>query len=175
MISPDHVGHLRRYWQLAREFFERGYSGLAAFFAVTMIEEVGKLPMLAFQDTGDFYNHAKKYDSAVGVTLYVNSRVSHIYGACESEFAKWYRTGELFKIRNQGLYAEIVEARVCLPDESVSPRKAFLIVCMAGEVFAEIQGAYTGTGPEEWQEALVEVDAFFNAHEELLRDCLPVR
>lgn len=174
MISSEHVEHLRRYWSLARDFFDRGHSGLAAFFAVTLIEEVGKLPMLALENARGFKKHQKKYESAVEATLFVNSRVTRVYGPCESEFAEWYRTGALFRIRNQGLYAEFEDGQVRLPDESVSSRNALLIVCIAGEVLAEIQGGFTGTGPDEHREVLHELDTFFEKHRDLLRDCLPI-
>lgn len=179
MISEQHRRHLELYWRLARDFFEQGHTGLAAFFGVTLIEEVGKLLMLLGTATrgrkkvpAGFRQHAKKYDSAVASTLFVNSRVTRIYGAAEDRFAKWYSSGDLFKIRNRGIYAELDDGNVVLPDESVTKADALLIVCFAGEVYAEIQGIVPGTGPEEWQRLLKEVDSFRGAHEELLHDCL---
>ena len=141
---------------------------------MTLIEEVGKLPLLFSQKAqAVLRNHAKKYDSAISNTLYVNSRVARIYGPCEARFAEWYRTGELFKIRNRGLYAEMVDGSVLLPDQHVSNSDALLMVCMAGEVYAEIQGEWTGTGPEEWQRVLREIDVFRDRHATLLESCLP--
>jgi hypothetical protein len=46
------------------------------------------------------------------------------------------------------------------PGEAVSKEDAFLLVCIAGEVYAEIQGYYTGTGPNERGRILTEVDEF---------------
>jgi len=37
---------------------------------------------------------------------------------------------------------------------------ALLLVCIAGEVYGEIQGSFLGTGPAEWQRILREVDLF---------------
>jgi len=140
---------------------------MAVFSAVTLIEEVGKVPMLALRDVEGgldskaFRHHGKKYESAVGNTLYINSRVSRIYGEREERFARWYRDGELMRIRNAALYMDVDADNVIVTPEQVTSREtAFILVCFAGEVLAEIQGYMTGTGPEDWRRILAEVDEF---------------
>ena len=166
MLPIEARQHLEKYWRLSVRFFEESDFALAAFFAITLIEEVGKVIILgnkvlgAELDKKGFYNHRKKYSYAVYTTLFVNSRVSRIYKTEESRFAKWFREDELFGIRNRALYLEPTDTEVGVHDQAVSKEDAFLLVCIAGEVYAEAQGHYTGTGPTEWQRVLAEVDTF---------------
>src|SRR4051812_203330 len=106
MLSVEAREHLNKYWRLSRQFFNDGDFALAAFFAITLIEEVGKVIILGNQtlsgelDKKGFRNHRTKYTYAVFSTLFVNSRVTRIYGKYEKRFAKWFREDELFTIRN---------------------------------------------------------------------------
>lgn len=158
--------HLRHYWQRATTSFNNGDFPASTFFAITLIEEVGKARLLLDAaltgqlDGRAFRTHSAKYAFAVFSTLYVNARVSRIYGSEESRFAKWFRDGELFAIRNQALYAEWKDGDVVLPHQAIVRDDAFLLTCISGEVLAEVQGGMLCTGPEEWQEMLAEVDAF---------------
>lgn len=110
-------------------------------------------------DRKGFHNHREKYIYAVGATLAVNARVSRVYGKDEAKFAAWFREGAPFKMRNRALYMELREADVAVPEQAIEKSDALLLVCFAGEVYAEIKGRFTGTGPEEWQRILAEVDA----------------
>jgi AbiV family abortive infection protein len=131
-----------------------------------LIEEVGKIIILGNEDiTGKFdkqafYKHQSKYIYAVSTTLLINSRVSRIYGENENRFAKWFREEELFKLRNQALYAEISPEGVLLPRQMIAPKDSFLLVCIGGEILAEIQGTYTGSGSDAWNRLIDEVDIF---------------
>jgi len=162
--------HLERYWHLARRFFEEGDLALAAFFAITLIEEVGKIVILGNKDLSGrldergFFNHQRKYAYAVGMTLEVNARVTRIYGRLESRFATWFREGTLFDIRNAALYLELRNGSLVVPNRAISRSDALLLVCIAGEVYGEIQGGYTGIGPEEWERIISEVDEFRERH-----------
>jgi len=166
MLTDAAKEHYEKYWRLSRERFASGDYALAAFFAITLIEEVGKVVILEAALTGDaeakkeFRNHQSKYVNAVGATLAVNSRVSRIYGAGEGRFAEWFRDEKLFQIRNSALYLELRGATMVAPEEAINRADAFLLVCIAGEVYAEIQGNQASTGPEDWQRILAEIDAF---------------
>ena len=166
MLNDDSRRHLQKYWQLSVDRFRASDFALATFFAITLIEEVGKVVILedasvgAELDRKGFYDHAEKYIYAVGATLAVNSRVTRIYGKEEGRFATWFREKELFKMRNQALYMELRGPDIVVPEKAVQRGDAFLLVCIAGEVYAEIQGRFTGTGPEGWRRILAEVDAF---------------
>ena len=46
------------------------------------------------------------------------------------------------------------------PPQAINRADALLLVCIAGEVYAEIQGKQIGTGPAEWQRILWEIDQF---------------
>jgi len=170
MLSVQTIGHFRKYWNLSVRFFKEEDYPLATFFAITLIEEVGKIVILGNHslsgelDKKGFRDHRKKYSYAVLHILLVNSRVSRIYGDDEKRFAKWFRDGELFTIRNNALYMEYSQTGVLLPEQVIPKEDAFLLVCISGEVFAEIQGTYTGTGADEWQQLLLEVDRFRQAY-----------
>jgi AbiV family abortive infection protein len=143
---------------------------LATFLAITLIEEVGKVKLIydaathSQMDKKKSRNHTQKYAYAVFLTLFVNSRVTDIYGTDEAKFARWFREGELFRMRNRALYAEFRNDRVVLPDQAIQRDDAFLLVCIAGEVLAEIQGEWLGTGAEQWQQMINEVDTFRTRH-----------
>jgi len=162
--------HLDKYWKLARNFFKEGDFPLAAFFAITLIEEISKFIIVGqkgFQrDSGikRFYNHKKKYETAILLTLIVNSRVSRIYGEFEKIFAKWFRDGDLFRMRNKALYMELHDGKLITPDRSISREDAFLLVCFGGEIFREIQGPYTGWGMDNLDRITNEIDIFRNKY-----------
>jgi AbiV family abortive infection protein len=166
MLNESARAHLEKYWRLSRERFEAGDCALAAFLAITLIEEVGKVVILEDAKMGDsvakrdFRNHQSKYVYAVGATLAVNSRVTRVYGKDEVRFAEWFRTEKLFSIRNSALYLELRGTDIVVPEQVIHRADALLLVCIAGEVYAEIQGRQTGTGPAEWQRILSEVDKF---------------
>ncbi len=164
--------HLEKYWVLARRFYQEGDSPLAAFFAITLIEEVGKVIIMGNRelsgslDKQGFFSHEKKYAYAVGMTLVVNARVTRLYGTQEKVFAGWFREGDLFRIRNSALYLDLERDTPVAPRKAVRPTDALLLVCIAGEVYAEIQGIYTGTGPDEWARVINEIDDFRTLHAE---------
>ncbi|MFA7169436.1 MAG: AbiV family abortive infection protein [Candidatus Paceibacterota bacterium] len=154
--------HLERYWLLSREFFLSKDYGLAAFFAITLIEEISKLVIIYSEDYRFFKNHDKKYQITIGQTLFANARVSRIYKKKEKVFADWFKENKLFEIRNKGLYLEKGNKEIMTPNENLPEEDVFLLVCFAGEIFAEIQGFYNQEKPEKWSEIIKEVDYFRN-------------
>ena len=60
-------GHLDKCWQLSRNCFRKSDFELAASFAITLIEEVGKIIIVANAhleaeiDNKGFYDHPRKY------------------------------------------------------------------------------------------------------------------
>jgi AbiV family abortive infection protein len=169
MLPDTAKAHYERYWQRARETFLSGDYPLAAFLAITLIEEVGKIVILSAAIKGEpdakkeFRNHQSKYANAVWATLAVNSRVTRIYGRDEARFAEWFRNENLFQIRNSALYLELQGSRLVAPSEVINREDAQLLTCIAGEIYAEIQGSQAGTGPAEWERILSEIDAFRSA------------
>jgi len=158
--------HIEKYWRLSREFYDESDYPLAAFFAITLIEELSKFLIVGRQDnTGrlglkSFYNHSLKYENAIITTLYVNSRVSRIYGKYYDLFYKWYSEGRLFQIRNQALYLEIVNDKLNPPVDLISKEMAFLLVCFSGEIYQQIQGPYTSAKTNDFNRIIDEIDAF---------------
>ncbi len=169
MVSDSLVkirAHLQSYWARCQDAYDRNDYPMAAFLAITLIEEVGKVFILGNAELGKeldkktFRNHRGKYRHAVGGALFVNSRVSRIYVEEEKRFAEWFRKDKLFIIRNNALYAEITNEHLTVPSETIKHEDARLLVCIAGEILAEAQGEYIGTGPDEWKKLLKQVDDF---------------
>lgn len=156
--------HLLKYWERSKSAFAANDFPLATFLAITLIEEVGKIIILGNEKLGGeldkkgLSNHKKKYMHAVYSALYINHRVTKIYGEFESKFANWFRNDKLFEIRNSALYLE-KEGQVT-PEEAINAEDTSLIVCIAGEVLADIQGGYLGTGPDDWHNLIEDVDSF---------------
>jgi AbiV family abortive infection protein len=179
MLNDAARAHLEKYWRRSREMYVGGDFALAVFLAITLIEEVGKVVILEAAMKGDvaaqkeFRNHREKYINAVGATLAINSRVSRIYGKDEIRFGKWFRNGKLFAIRNSALYLELQGTNLVVPDQTINRADALLLVCIAGEVYAEIQGKQTGTGPAEWQRILSEIDQFRTREAEVTIEIQP--
>lgn len=166
MVSSDIKDHLERYWKICREFFGRGDFALASFLSITLIEEIGKIVILGNRelsgqlDKKGFRDHKRKYVYAVYTTLLNNSRVSRIYGDQEERFARWFSEDKLFEIRNSSLYLELDQNDALVPHKVISRKDASLLVCIAGEVYAEIQGQFMDSDPNEWQRVIQEVDLF---------------
>jgi hypothetical protein len=55
---------------------------------------------------------------------------------------------------------ELQGSDLVVPGQAINRADALLLVCIAGEVYAEIQGKQTGTGPAEWERILSEIDQF---------------
>ena len=171
MLPENALEHMSRYWDRCRHLFAESDYPLAAFCAITLIEEVGKIPMLTLGDSqresapNGFRRHETKHASAVQTTLTVNARVSRIYGENAKRFADWHHNGDLPRIRNAALYMELDGGAIVTPTEKLSRETSFLLVCFAGEMLAEIQGFMTGTGPDEWQDILSQVDEFRQKYE----------
>ena len=166
MANETVHAHLDEYWHLSQEQFGRGNFGLAAFLAITLIEGIGKLVIFgnaklgAELDRKGYYNHRTKYSYAVYETLLINSRVARIYDTDQQRFANWLKNDELFALRNSSLYIEIRGTELITPSEAIHRADALLLVCIAGEAYAEIQRIKVGTGPGEWQQIISQVDQF---------------
>ncbi|ADZ09770.1 hypothetical protein Metbo_1540 [Methanobacterium lacus] len=162
-LPKDVKNHFEKYWKLCIKFFEDSEYQLASFFAITLIEEIGKLSIIrnkslggSFDDKG-FYNHHKKYIYAAFDNLSNNYRVTRIYSKKESKFAELVLKKKLFDMRNNSLY---LEEDMVTPEKVISRDDAFLLVCFAGEIYAEIQGESIGPSPDEWLKILEEVNQF---------------
>jgi len=174
-LSQEGRDHVEKYFRLSLSTFEAGDFALAFFFGATLFEEMAKFVIFGHKTLGikvdekDYRKHPKKYAHVVDNTLFVNSRVSKIYGAAESRFFRWFRTKKLFELRNAALYLEPRHGKLTTPKENISVEDAYLMVCIAGEAYAELQGILTGTGPNEWQRILQDVDQFRERHIDLLQ------
>lgn len=168
--------HLYKYWNLSKGFFLKENSALATFFAITLMEELGKLVILNQEnisgvfDKKSFFDHEKKYRIAVYNTIFVNSRVSRIYGQHEEAFANLFKTGGLLPVRNRSLYLSKKDGSIVTPAEDIDEKEAFILVCFAGEMYAEIQGLMTGAGPKAWEKIIKEIEELLVKFPDLLKE-----
>lgn len=172
LYSQKVLEHLNKYWILSNKFFEENDYALAIFFSITLIEEIGKIIYINLHrllnrniNKKIIRNHQKKYIQAVQFTLSVNSRVSRIYKEKETKFAEWFRERKTFEFRNKALYMEFTKSKIQIPNQEISEEDAFIFVCIAGEVFAEIQGTIIGTDAKAWEAILKQVDDFRKKYE----------
>jgi AbiV family abortive infection protein len=168
--------HLYKYWNLSKGFFLKEDSALATFFAITLMEELGKLAILNQEnisgvfDKKSFFDHEKKYRIAVYNTLFVNSRVSRIYGQHEEAFANLFKTAGLLLVRNRSLYLSKKDDNIVTPAEDIDEKEAFILVCFAGEMYAEIQGFMAGTGPKAHSMIIKEIDELLDRFSHLIKE-----
>jgi AbiV family abortive infection protein len=133
VLNDSARAHSEKYWCLSRERFEAADYTLAAFLAITLLEEVGKVVILKDAKMGDVV--AKKEFRKIirvnmftrwGSTLAVNSRVTRVYGKDEIRFAEWFCNEELFAMRNSALYLELQGADRLYPSKpSAVPRRSW--------------------------------------------------
>jgi len=106
--------HLEKYWEICKNYYEDSEFCLSTFFAITVLEEVGKLHLLAMEDMRrelkGFRNHKEKYDQAM-FTLMINDinglklreilkiTCKNIYNGNKTRLAN-----QLFEIRNDIFY-----------------------------------------------------------------------
>ena len=74
MINPDVIAHLEKYFSLSQSHFASGDRSLAAFFAITTIEETAKVLILSTESIEKIErqellwqsrNHRSKYLTAL--------------------------------------------------------------------------------------------------------------
>lgn len=158
--------HLKVHWHRAQKFLLDKDYPLATVSAVTLIEEVGKFQALVVMEKSDssdnlsrsfLKDHNKKYIFATVFNLLINSRTKRIYGDKIDEFIEIVNKGELFKKRNQSMYAEIAKDQISVPAGVVNSDEAIFITLMAGEIFAEASNEPLGSA-KDWAEICSEID-----------------
>jgi len=182
-LSPEVRKHVEKYWQLCRQFFAQSDYALALFFALTLIDEVGTMIILGFRNAPDILwgfelkrtqtRESEPFDidkvtveerrrMVIRLTIVINHRVDQLYKREERIFGRWAREDKFPTLLKNSIYMHGSDKQPITPSEIISRDDAFIMVCLAGEIYGEVQGEhFTGVEtPNEWLRVLKEVDDF---------------
>lgn len=155
MINPDVATHLEKTFKLSRILFLEGDHALAAFFAVTAIEETAKLLIMEGRFLEErnrkellreTHNHRSKYFSAMVNLISQSPQYEMMPSHWQKEIESWWDTDRLMKIRNNCLYLRYDRNnQVTTPEKAIDNVLAALLVYTAGVAMAEIGQVYYQT------------------------------
>lgn len=144
MIDSSVTDFLGRYFELARRFFIEGQYALASFFALTLIEECGKVLYLRDADVRskearrEATTHTNKYILAVVNLLTASDRFASLPQPLQSEAYSWFDTERVMELRNTALYLYFdMDGQLTTPEQKFEREKSALHVYLAG--FAAIE------------------------------------
>lgn len=145
MIDSSVTDFLGRYFELARRFFIDGQYALASFFALTLIEECGKILYLRDANVRskkarkEATAHTHKYIIAVINLLNASDRFGALPQPLQSEADSWFDTERVMKLRNNALYLHFDrEGQLTTPDQMFEPAQAAMRVYLAGFTAVEL-------------------------------------
>lgn len=172
LLEPAVATHLEKYFVLARGRFIDGDRALAAFFAITAIEESAKVMILKGTfavDTSDVerrrrsLEHGEKLSGAVINLLEQNPRFETWPREWQDEVASWFDTTKLIRIKNDGIYLRFTKSgHVSTPEERIDVDQAALLVYMAGVAVAELNDYIEGLAPG-WAGSILQAAEAFRA------------
>lgn len=145
MIDSSVTDFLGRYFELARRFFIDGQYALASFFALTLIEECGKVLYLRGANVRskevrrEATAHTNKYIIAVINLLTASDRFDALPQPLQSEADSWFDTERVMKLRNNALYLRFdMEGQLTTPDQMFERTQVAMHVCLAGFAAVEL-------------------------------------
>ena len=166
MINHDAITHLEKYFKLSRTRFSEGDYALAAFFAITTIEETAKLLILRDTDLPqgnkkriirETFSHKSKYFSAMVNLISQSPQYERLPEHWQGEIDSWWDTDQLLKLRNDSLYMKFNKSeKLITPKKVISVERAALLVYVAGIALAELEEYISGF-PSGWKESTLRV------------------
>ncbi len=163
------IEHVEKTWSGACGLFLNGNHPLAAFTAILVIEEVGKLSRLKDdlmhydsaieRPNGEpvMRDHRKKHFIGVMSGAVINSRLDRILGkGVIRKILNQAENNELERIRQNCLYIDIINGKAVSPHEVVDVDLARTLCILAGELMAETLGFF----PWEFERMIEEVSKF---------------
>lgn len=176
MINASVLTHLEKYFALARSRYEEGDPALATFFALTIIEECGKLLLLRDIAPGD----PKERETATDHRRKYTAALINYFTACE-RYDAWPRTwqDEVWSLleskdgadwgqkstwlRNDSLYLHRNRSgRFTTPDQVTNPDRAALLVYLAGQAMGEMVEYIPGV-EKDWAEPVIQAAENFRS------------
>lgn len=163
------LDHVEKTWSGACGLLLNGNHPLAAFTAILVIEEVGKLSRLKDdlmhydsaieRPNGEpvMRDHRKKHFIGVMSGAVINSRLDRILGkGVIRKILNQAENNELERIRQNCLYIDIVNGKTVSPHDVVDVDMARTLCILAGELMAETLGFF----PWEFERMIEEVSKF---------------
>ena len=145
MIDSSVTDFLGRYFELARRLFIDGQYALASFFALTLIEECGKVLYLRGANVRskevrrEATAHTNKYIIAVINLLTQSDRFDTLPQPLRSEADSWFDTERVMKLRNSALYLHFdMEGQLTTPNQMFERAQAAMHVYLAGFTAVEL-------------------------------------
>lgn len=166
LINPDVITHLERYFNLSRSHFIEGDYPLAAFLAITTIEETAKVLFLEGQSLEDVQGkkfvkearrHQNKYLWAM-INLIDQEPQNELFPSdLKQEVDSWWDTSKLARIRNDCLYLRYGRNnQVTTPKRAINSKLAALLVYTAGIALAVLE-EYIHGFPTGWKISVLEI------------------
>src|SRR5262249_25448394 len=156
----------------ACQFYTGGNYPFAAFFAILVIEEIGKLSRL-FEDLLHYdvpravgqsgtveRNHRRKHFIGVVSGALITARLDRVLGQdVIRRILHQAESDELEKIRQSCLYVDMQDGRAVIPSEAIDAECGRVLTVLAGELMTEVLGHF----PWEFDRMLNNVVAFERA------------
>ena len=139
LIDTSVTAHLLKYFELARTRYSDGDWALATFFALTVIEECGKILYLRDANAKErivrkqAFQHEAKYFTAVVNLLEASDRFDGFPKLWREEVLSWFNGRRLMQLRNNSLYLKFDRnGKFTVPNSTIKSKHAALLVYMAG-------------------------------------------
>lgn len=170
LVNSSVTSHLRKYFDLACIHYQEADFGLAAFFAITVIEECAKILYLRDADLKDkkqrreVLSHSEKHLVAFINLLTASDRFDALSKEWQDLAWSLFPSKELMQLRNRSLYIWFNNRKeLIVPDETISAKEAALLVYLAG--FAAVELAEYVDLDSTWvNDMLQSAEAFRGKH-----------
>lgn len=149
------LAHVEGSWASAAEEFKMRNFPIAAFLAILVIEEIGKLgrlpqdlvyydkPRFASEDSSVDRDHRRKHYLGVVSGALINSRLDRILGKdVVKKLLHEAESDEFEKTRQACLYIDTKDGVPVTPAEQIGEERARTLVILAGELMAEVLGHF---------------------------------
>jgi len=161
--------HVENLWASSCQTYKLGNLPIAAFLAIFVIEETGKLARLrddlilfdAPKGTAPNgvvdHDHRRKHFIGVMSGALINARLDRVLGkGVVKKLLHEAESDELEKTRQSCLYIETKDGNPVTPRQQISEERARTLVVLAGELMAEVLGHF----PWEFERMIENVIAF---------------
>lgn len=171
MLNAKIIIHLEKYFRLSQKHFKEDDYALAAFFAITTIEETAKVLILPTKSLEKrerkellkrARNHRSKYLTALINLIDQSPRYESLPHEWKQEIESWWDANTLMKIRNDCLYLRYdSNNQVTTPEKAIDIQLAALLVYIAGVALAEL-GEYISGLPSGWKKSILKTNKEFH-------------
>ncbi len=165
MIDKEAIEHIENYFNLSQSRFTEGDHALAAFFAITAIEETAKLlivggtnlePRRKANLIKETFSHRKKYISALINLIDQSSYYEVLPEKVREEVDSWWDIDRFMGIRNSCLYLSFDgKGKPVIPKNSVDFELASILVYVAGVAIATLDEYIAGL-PVDWAKSIID-------------------